>query len=123
MPAIKYDYGDELGVLAQTNFKFLTKLWASGSTLREQLFTQPDEASLREVLRGFNIIVGSDVKILLVDIENARTKSFVTNPQTDNFYALVLPPAPRRHPSNAEYQKMQGWTAAHYHAINDSYGM
>jgi hypothetical protein len=124
MPATKHDYGEELGTLTQSNFKFLKKLWATGSTLRDDLFNERNEERLRATLGDLGVKVDEDVKIVIVDIEKARIQSsFVNDPQRQNFYALVLPPAPRLNAGNAAYQTMQAWGAAYYHAVNDSYGM
>src|SRR3990172_12149551 len=124
MPATKHDYGDTLGTLTQHNFEFLRKLWDPESTLKRDLLSIPDENQLRRVLKDlYHVIVDDDVRIVIMDIENCSIKKFVDNPQNEKFYALVLPPKPRAFPQNREYQKMQGWNAAHYHAINDSYGM
>jgi hypothetical protein len=123
----KVDYSDRILEVTQTNFEFLlTKLWgpdAEAKALRDELITAESEAQLRASLARLNIEVLPGTKLMVVDIVGARTKSFVTSPGTEDFYVLVLPPKPRRHPGNDRYKEMQGWMAAHYHAVNDSYGM
>ena len=124
MANVKYDYGDELGTLTQYNFRFLEQLWKDGSELRKELFNYTDEDRLRQWLKTkHNIMVADDVRIVILDLENARIKKFVENPQNEKFYALVLPPRPQGYPGNKQYRNMQAWNTAHYHAINDSYGM
>jgi hypothetical protein len=121
----KHDYGDKLGELTQSNFEFLKELWddSTGPALRNQLLNQPNEASLRTFLDGKGIKVAADVRIMVFDVLTLEKKSFVTSAATDKFYLLVLPPAPRRNPGQSPYKDIQCWLAAHYHAINDSYGM
>jgi hypothetical protein len=143
MPAFKpYDEAN-VGKVVDTNYKFLNHLWSeeklwgpSGQerTLRDHLFALSDEAALRAELALQGIKVdppgGSQtpVRIMLVDIENARTKTYGTaiNAGSDLFYVLVLPPKLRRQtedPSKEDYKRMQAWSGAWYHASNDGYGM
>ena len=131
----KHDYGDELGKLTQSNFRFLTELWDpnTGPALRNTLLNQPNLASLVAFLGGKNIVVDPGVFVMVVDIQNAKVKYYVPpdfadgNPNGKDFYAVVLPPAPigRGNPRSApkEYKAVQQWLTAHYHAVNDSYGM
>jgi hypothetical protein len=122
----KRDYSAKVGAYAQSNYEFLmTKLWGPrGRQLRDKFIKAPNQRALKTLLRQFNIPFDANVRIVVVDIETARTNGFSpTAAATDKFYALVLPPAPRRNPREQHYQQMQGWASAHYHAINDSYGM
>lgn len=131
----KHEYGDQLGILTQSNFRFLSELWDpnAGTTLRNNLFGQPDLASIRTFLGTYGVLVDQNVYVMIVDIQNAKVKYYVPpdfadgNPHGKDFYAVVLPPAPlgRGNPRNAppEYKTMQQWLTAHYHAVNDSYGM
>ena len=121
----KTDYSDRIIDVTQTNFEFLLKkLWGTGgAALRDQLITTQDEEVLRGLLAEHKIEVEPNTRLMIVDIEGARMNNLVTNATTQDFYVLVLPPKPRRHPDNALYKEMQGWMTAHYHAVNDSYGM
>lgn len=119
----------QVGAATQRNYAFLEELWsARGPALRDQLFSQGSEASLRALLGAWNIPIPDDVRIMLVDIEGAKTKvhSPAIIPSSDKFYVLILPPVPRREenkPGNDVYKEMQAWNSAWYHAINDGYGM
>lgn len=123
----KVDYSDKILEVTQTNYKFLLeKLWGpdeQAQALRDQLITTRNEAELRALLATLGIEVEPSTKLMIVDVVGARTNSFVANAGTQDFYVLVLPPKPRRHPGNDRYKEMQGWMTAHYHAVNDSYGM
>jgi hypothetical protein len=120
----KPDYGEKIGEYTQHNYNFLKELWgANGMALRDTLINDRDEGRLRALLAEWHIYVADNVRIMIVDVERAKTNSFVNNGETEDFYLLVLPPAPRRHPQEAGYKKMQGWASAYYHAITDSYGM
>ena len=129
MPPTKYWDPTKVGEQVQANVVFLTKLFdnVNQQALRDQLFAY-DEAALRTALNTtHHIPVPADVKIMLVDIEYARTKSFgVINPAADKFYVLMLPPVPSREtsdPTKADYKRMQAWEGAWHHAIVDGYGM
>ena len=64
------------------------------------MFAHATEAALRAALNTEGIPVPANLKIMLVDIEYARTKTFGTiNPATDDYYTLILPPIPRRQTS------------------------
>lgn len=121
----KPDYSDRVGDYAQRNFKFLTsKLWGRGGARLRDQFIAADQRGLKALLRKFKIPFDPGMTIVVVDIETARTNGFDANrPKRGKFYALVLPPAPRRNPKEPHYQEMQAWSSAQYHAINDSYGM
>ena len=124
----KPDYTDRIIQVTQSNFKFLlTDLWGpNGQALRDYLITTRDEAALRDrLVTSYKIEVEANSRLLIVDIAGARTNSFVTDASQQDFYVLVLPPKPRRTPPNdpGRYEEMQAWMTAHYHAINDSYGM
>jgi len=121
----KVDYSDKVGTYAQINYEFLmNKLWSpAGRQIRDQFIAAPTQAALQALLTEYKIPFEQNVRILVVDLETARTNGFSPNAAADDFYTLVLPPSPRRHPNEAHYREMQGWTSAHYHAINDSYGM
>lgn len=121
---------DEVGEVVQTNYEFLETLFDArkGAKLRRQLWGQANEARLRAFLRTKGIVVPAGVRIMLVDIENARTKVQppAIDPKKDSFYVLVLPPMPRRKtkdPTKKDYKEMQAWKSAWYHASNDGYGM
>jgi len=115
----------------QINYHFLEALWDTGRNprLRDQLWDLAiaGEQDLRSYLTNtFQIVIPSDVRLVLVDIERARKRSFVTDPDKDSFYALVLPPDLRRDthdPGKEDYKEAQAWAGAWYHATSDGYGM
>jgi hypothetical protein len=121
----KPDYSDRIIDFTKSNFEFLKELWGEGgAALRNEFLTSRDEPALRRLLlQKAKIEIEATVRLVVVDILTTKTNSFVTDPDTQDFYVLVLPPKPRRNPGDARYEELQGWTAAHYHAINDSYGM
>ena len=120
----KKDYAGMEGAVSQEYYAFLmNKLWQpNGRQLRDELITA-SQGQLKEVLTANKIPFDPNVKIVVVDLETARTNGFAANPSQVNFYTLVLPPEPRRNGNEPHYKTMQGWAAAYYHAINDSYGM
>jgi hypothetical protein len=118
----------ELGMLTQLNFNFLQELWGSrGDALRNSLWEKAesdDEPGLRALLlKKWKVKVPTGLRLMLVDVKGARSHSFVGNVRTEQFYVLVLPPRPTRDPRNKNYNDQQCWNSAHYHAVNDSYGM
>lgn len=115
----------KVGEVVQQNYRFLEKLFDAQQhqALRNRLFECADEAALRLELGKEGIQVAAPVRIMLVDIENARTKTYGGPIQpTDDWYVLVLPPVPRREPGDV-YKEMQAWSGASYHASSDGYGM
>jgi hypothetical protein len=122
----KPDLSRVIGTVTQQNYEFLKELWGSnGPALRDMLVSAAKQDELRDLLVGWNIYVDSFVKVMIVDIENARTHTpeGPIDPMVDKFYVLVLPPVPRKHPKEPGYGMSQGWSTAYYHAITDSYGM
>jgi hypothetical protein len=121
----KPEYADRIGSVAQTNFVFLRKLWdpATGPQLRQQFIGANSQEALRALLTEHKIEFKANTRILVVDLENAKTNKLDVDLGATNFYTLVLPPTPQRHPTEPHYKEMQAWSAAYYHAINDSYGM
>jgi hypothetical protein len=122
-PTKPYDekkVGDQL----QANYVFLEKLFGTQQkAFRDRFFRCATEAKLRSALSREKIKVPSDVRIMLVDVEFARMKTFGSvNPRRDKFYILVMPPVPRRERTE-DYKEMQAWQGAWYHAIVDGYGM
>lgn len=120
---------DTVGENAQRNYKFLEALWdiSRNPPLRDELFKYDSEAHLRSYLsENWSIDVPSDVRIMVVDIESARTRSYINDPNKDTFYVLVLPPALRRQTHDkdkADYREAQASAGAWYHATSDGYGM
>jgi len=121
----KPDYSDQIVQYTQHYYAFLKELWGpGGEALRQTLTTSRNEAELRDLLKAkAKIEIETTTRLVIVDILSTKTNSFVNNAATEDFYVLVLPPKPRRNPNDARYGELQGWSAAHYHAINDSYGM
>jgi len=143
MPAVKPYDEHKVGEVAKTNYEVLETLFdlddpPEGKALRQQLFDQTSEASLRAVLNTapWKIVVPDDVRLMVVDIENARTLTFRPaskkpgEPDIDpseKFYVLVLPPVPLNRktadPSRKDYKEAQAWAEAWYHATTDGHGM
>jgi hypothetical protein len=119
-----------VGFKAQNNLRFLNTLWDQNRVpqLRDEIWAvAQDEPNFRYYLNAnWNIVIPPDVHLMLVDLENARTHSYVTDPVHQAFYALVLPPnlhRPTSDPSKIDYKLMQALSGAWYHATSDSYGM
>jgi hypothetical protein len=126
-----------VGNVVQINFAFLEHLWEEKPlwgepgkrlTLRDHLFGLQNTEELRTALALERIYVDEGVRIMVVDIENARTNSYGPDikPEREQFYVLVLPPALRREtkdPTKEDYLHMQAWSGAWYHATSDGYGM
>lgn len=124
----KTDYTHKILEYTQINATFLKKLWGpEGDALRTKLIDTTDQDVLRGLLAENGIPVDPGVRILIVDILNAKANGFNAGAASVDFYALVLPPSPRRSPTAPDakklYDEMQTWFTAHYHAVNDSYGM
>jgi hypothetical protein len=117
------DYSD-IGKQVDANYDFLEKLFGSRQRVfRNSFFNCKTEAALRSKLRRHKVNVARGIKIMLVDVENARCFSFSKiNPRRDRFYLLLMPPVPRRQKSE-DYKDDQSWEGAWHHAIVDGYGM
>jgi hypothetical protein len=125
MPPVKYFDQMLVGKQVQANYAVLQKLFDDNlqQGFRDTLFAYPTEAALRAALIAEGIPVTGTLRIMLVDIEYARTKTYgPINAATEDFYLLVLPPVPRRQTSPG-YKDMQTWEGAWHHAIVDSYGI
>ena len=122
-PTKPYDE-HKVGKQLQTNYAFLERLFGPRQkAFRDRFFNCKNETALRRALGRAGVKVTPGVRIMILDVEYARTKSFgVINPRRDNFYILVMPPVPRRKKSE-DYKDSQAWEGAWYHAIVDSYGM
>src|SRR5215217_8605252 len=104
----------KVGAQVQTYYAFLEKLFdaVGQQAFRNGLFAYPTEAALRTALGLEGIVVPANVRIMLVDIQYARTKDFGIDPSKDDFYVLVLPPMPSRQTADAtkkDYKEMQAW--------------
>jgi hypothetical protein len=124
-PTKPYDE-ERIGDHLQANYVFLEKLFdgRDGRELRRELW-ELDEGALRERINAeLKLKIPRDVRIMLVDIENARAKPEPgdINPRTESFYVVVLPPVPRRERGHT-YKEMAAWEGAWHHAIVDGYGM
>jgi hypothetical protein len=109
------------GIYALSEILFDPK---SQKTFRDQFFDlAATEDTARELLGPYGIVVAPGVKIMVVDIENARTRTFGTiDAVKDDFYVFVMPPVPRRS-TTKDYKDSQAWEGAWYHSIVDGYGM
>jgi hypothetical protein len=129
MPPAKYWDPLKVGDQVQKNYAFIAKLFddTQQKQLRDRLFSYATEQELRAALEAEGIPLLAGVRLMLVDIENARTKTYgPINAATENFYLLTLPPVPRRptpDPGGQDYKRMQTWEGAWHHAIVDGYGM
>lgn len=109
----------------QRNHAFITKLWdkKTGPALRDRLFAAKDLRRLKAELNDHGLVYPNDVQIILVDVENGRTKNFPKALDTNGrWYVIVLPPRPRRS-KDKQYCEQIAWTEAAFHASNDGYGM
>jgi hypothetical protein len=127
MPPWK-SYLNPVGQTVDNLHWFLDQLFgASQQAFRDQFFHLSDEDQLRNLLATNRIFIpatdpqsGNPIRIMLVDVENARCHHYGAhiNPATDLFYLLVMPPVPRHYDPT-----MQNWESAWYHAIVDGFGM
>ena len=129
MPPAKYWDQMKVGEQVQHNYAFISKLFddVGQKAFRDRLFAYATEDELRAALIAEGIPLLDGVRLMMVDIENARTKTFgPIDAANENFYLLTLPPVPRRtttDPTKADYKRNQAWEGAWHHAIVDGYGM
>src|SRR5262249_44211876 len=129
MPPAKYWDPTKVGEQVQHNYAFISKLFddVGQKAFRDKLFAYPTEQDLRTALIAEGIPLLDGVRLMMVDIENARTKTFgPIDAANENFYLLTLPPVPRRpttDPGGQDYKRMQTWEGAWHPAIVDGYGM
>jgi len=113
----------KMGAYVQRNYAFLTKLFDSkvGPGLRQELWDM-SEADLRLRIKAeLDLDIPATVRVMVVDIENGRAKPAGMS-EADVFYTLVLPPVPRKSPTE-EHKEASAWEGAWHHAIVDGYGM
>jgi len=122
-PADVYQPG-QVGKAVQANYDFLNQLFgANEKKFRDALFNCADENAARKMLADNGLTVPPPIRIMLVDIQYARTKTWgKIDTDSEEWYVLVMAPKPQRK-VNADYVDMQAWAAAWYHASNDGYGM
>ena len=85
----------KIGQEVQINYAFLEKLFGSKQkAFRESFFKCKTLTDLRHKLARQNVIVKGRIRIILVDVENARMKSFGSIHH--DYYLLLMPPVPRR---------------------------
>jgi hypothetical protein len=122
-------YYNPVGSTVDNLEEFCKSLFDTGTqeAFREQFFTLTTEKDLREVLADNKIVIpptdvitGAPIRIMVVDVENARCVSYGAkiDPKNELFYLLVMPPVPRKYDRD-----MQAWESAWYHAIADGFGM
>jgi hypothetical protein len=118
-----------VGQNTQNIYNFLDKLWSdqpppSGRTLRDELRAITSEADLKYFVNAnIGIKIPEDVRLVLVDIEDAKTTRYRDiDPSLHPFYVLVIPPTPRRKESE-DYKDGQAWSEAWFHATTDGWGM
>lgn len=109
----------------EKNHKFISKLWdaKTGSTFRDQLFGAKNLVALKAQLNDHGFGYPNDVQLIIVDVENGRTRSFPKAiDRKKRWYVIILPPRPRRS-RDKQYCEQLAWTEATFHATNDGYGM
>jgi hypothetical protein len=124
-------YGAKIGQQVQTNYEFIEKLFdqKGQQAFRDSLFAHSTEAALRAALATLGVNVHAGVRLMVVDIQYARTKTYppTIDPKKDDFYVLILPPVPMNKPTadpnRTDYIEDQAWEGAWHHAIVDGYGM
>ncbi len=106
-------------------YKFIEKLWGDdGEKFRKELkdFAPSNIGGLRACMRDHRIRLPPDADVWIIDIEgNERVQ--VTDARNDDWYYMILPPNPRRHPGDDQYKETQAWSEALHAAVDDSYGM
>lgn len=124
MPATKKFDERHVGLKIQHHYEFLERLWGpDGAGMRAAVDQAASEAALRDLLASWGIAdIDADTRLMVIDVENARTKSYVTDPETQKFYVLVLPPKLTRSGAG-DFKEAQAWRGAYYHALSDGYGM
>jgi hypothetical protein len=126
MPPWK-SYYNPIGLTVENLHEFCEKLFGNNQrAFRDSFFNLNNEDQLRNLLNTNKIFIplvddqGAPLRIMLVDVENARTKVYPPpiDPDTMPFYLLVMPPVPRTYDP-----QMQNWESSWYHAIVDGFGM
>jgi hypothetical protein len=123
-PWSSWGSNDSVGQQAQLFYNFLEAVYENPQ-VRIDLFAKPSEAAVKDYLQTtWGIIIPDEVRMMLVDIENAITKSYINDPRKDPFYVMVIPPDLRKKPStDASYKEAQALSGAWFHATNDGWGM
>ncbi len=126
--------GHDPGQYLNENYQIVTQLFDvdGNQAFRKKFFDCKNDDDVRWLLTQYKITIAYNVRIMLVDIENARTWQDPSKPPIDAtkdlFYVYIMPPVPRRtmhgesEPSKG-YKDMQAWEEAWHHAICDGYGM
>jgi hypothetical protein len=123
--------GDDkyVGQSAQNIYNFLQKLWSDVSSiskpLRDALSNIESETDIRNFAKdNLYITIPKEVRLILVDIQESKTKPYnpQINPATDPFYVLVIPPKPSRI-NTKDYKDAQALSEAWFHATTDGWGM
>jgi hypothetical protein len=123
MPPTKPYNSDKVGEAAQHNYKFFEDCFDPGNgPFRDWFFnSSTTEDAVRAKLKDYKLEVPGSVKLVVVDLENARMRNWGLNPKTQDFYEFIMPPVPRR--SEDDDYEGQQWEEAWHHAIADGYGM
>jgi len=130
MPPVKPYNWDKTGEAAQNNYKFFEDCFDPNPTTNKAFrdwFFNPStsEDDVRKKLKNtYHLDIPATIKLAVVDLQWARCKNWsITNPQTQDFYSLIMPPRPTRWPNNQYYVESQQWEESWFHAIVDGYGM
>jgi hypothetical protein len=117
-----------VGENAQNIYNFLENLWSDDPSisgpLRDALRKIESEADIRTFADAYlHITIPAQVRVTLVDIQEAETKSYgKINPEKEPFYVLVIPPKPSRSKTK-DYKDAQVSSEAWFHATTDGWGM
>jgi hypothetical protein len=124
MPPTKPYSADKVGEAAQHNYKFFEDCFDPGNgPFRDWFFAaSTGEEDVRAKLKDYKLVVPGSVKLVVVDLENARMRNWSLNPKTQDFYEFIMPPVPRRSEDD-DYVEGQLWEEAWFHAMVDGYGM
>ena len=124
MPPWKPKY--DVGAVVDNLKYFVDQLFdpQNQSAFRNQFFQHKHESVVRQLLADNKVIIppddgnGNPVRIVIVDIQNARMWKADDFNANQLFYLLVMPPVPTYYDT-----EMQAWESAWYHAIVDGFGM
>ncbi len=107
-------------------YKFIEAMWsAEDDKVRKELKKCAEEGvgGVRDYLRdGYSIVLPASASVHIVDIQNNDTYKAKDEGIADWYY-LILPPNPQRHPGSDNYRETQAWSEALHAAVDDSYGM
>jgi hypothetical protein len=115
-----------VGQEAQEFYHLLEAIYDEDKPARKDIIASAEksEGDLRNYMKKeWQIEIPGDLRILVVDIQNARMIHHVPaiDPTKHSFYVMVIPPPIRIKDDN--YRHWQALSGAWFHAINDGWGM